>query len=464
MDKIAVVILAAGQGTRLKIEAPKPLVPLRGKKLLDYPLGLAMTFIQDRGGRIGLVLGHKKEEVKGHLNQHYQQANLSYAIQEQQLGTAHAIECFFKDCQWAKESEYTLVLCADTPLLTLDILNTLYERCQEAGLDGVAASFVTKNPKGYGRIERAPKGFRIIEEKDANDEIKRIQEVNSGLYLIKTSYLLHRLKGIEAKNAAKEFYLTDVFTPNAAVEALCFDQEQSFLGVNTLVQLTQAAQELNRRKCEALMLSGVFMENPESCVVHDDVCVGAESSIATQVQLLGQTKIGSGVSIEPGCIVKNSSLGDDIDLLAYSYLEEAKVAPGASVGPFARLRPGTQLDQKVKVGNFVEIKKAHLKAEAKVSHLSYVGDAEIGERTNLGCGFITCNYDGANKHFTKIGADCFIGSDSQTVAPVEIGQGSFVACSTTVTRSAPDESFIISRGRQETKPGLAKKFLKRKPS
>jgi bifunctional UDP-N-acetylglucosamine pyrophosphorylase / glucosamine-1-phosphate N-acetyltransferase len=461
VDKIGVVILAAGQGTRLKVEMAKPMVPLRGRRLVDYPLKAALDFLEATGpGRIGIVLGHKKEELRSYLDDNYAHVNLTFAIQAQQNGTADAIKAYLKDCSWAKDCEYTLVLCADTPLLTKDIFASLMSRMEGEKLQAIAASFETRKPTGYGRIVRGSPGFKIVEEKDATPQERNIQEVNSGLYLLKTEYLLSKIEGINSVNASGEFYLTDIFDEASRVEALCFDDELSFLGVNNLAQLATSGEVLNERKCLDLMLNGVFVTAPKQSYIEDDVKIGSGTIIAAGCSLSGKTTIAKNVVIENGAVIKDSEIDEGSQILAHSYLEQAKVGAMSSVGPFARLRPGTILHKKVKIGNFVETKKATLMDEAKVSHLSYVGDAEIGKRTNLGCGFITCNYDGANKHFTKIGDDCFVGSDSQIIAPVTIGDRSFIAAASTVTQSVQDESFVISRGKQTTKPGLAKKFLK----
>lgn len=461
MDKIGVVILAAGQGTRLKVDIAKPMAPLRGKKLIDYPLQTAIDFLRDEGpGRIGVVLGHKREEVQAYLEQSYKDQNLTYANQTQQNGTADAIKAYLRDCSWSNQCEYTLVLCADTPLLTQDIFKTLMKRIQDENLEAVAASFITPEPKGYGRILRHESGFKIVEEKDASPEQRKIQEVNSGLYLLKTQYLLNKIGSIGSNNASGEFYLTDIFSDSSRVEAICFEDEMSFLGVNNLAQLATSAEVLNQRKCMQIMLSGVFLLNPNQTYIEEDVQIGSGSSIAPGCSLIGKTQIAKNVVLETGVVIKDSRLDEGAQILAYSYIEQTQIGSKSSVGPFARLRAGTVLHQKVKIGNFVETKKATLHDEAKVSHLSYVGDAEIGKRSNLGCGFITCNYDGLNKHFTTIGEDCFIGSDTQVIAPVTIGDRSFVAAGSTVTQSVQAESFVISRGKQMTKPGLAKKFLK----
>jgi bifunctional UDP-N-acetylglucosamine pyrophosphorylase / glucosamine-1-phosphate N-acetyltransferase len=465
VDKLGIVILAAGQGTRLKLDVPKPLCPLRGRKLIDYVVDVSVVLGKRFAkSRIGAVVGHQRELVEEHLRTVHKSQSIDFAHQKMQLGTADAVRAYVDQCSWSKETDWTLIVCADTPCLDAELLFEAIDHTRSKRLQGCALSFKADTPKGYGRIVRGEKGFRIVEEKDASSEEKLITEVNSGVYFVQTSYLLEKLKSVDSKNKSGEFYLTDIFSIGSDVEALLLGDEKIFLGVNDLVQLAEANGILNRRKCMALMRSGVIIPTPETVHIDDEVEVGPESVIGSGSHLYGTTKLGRRVEIEPHCMIKSSQLDDGATLLAYSYLEQAHVGSRATVGPFARLRPGADLREKVKVGNFVEIKKAVLHAEAKVSHLSYVGDAEIGERSNIGCGFITCNYDGANKHFTKVGKDVFIGSDSQAVAPVEIGDGSFVACSSTITHSVEPGSFVISRGKQVTKPGMAKRFLKSKDS
>ena len=338
----------------------------------------------------------------------------------------------------------------------------MLELLKKENFDGVAASFVENNPTGYGRIVKTQKGFHIVEEKDATDEIRKITEVNSGLYLLKTSYLVEHLKAIDSKNKSGEFYLTDVFKDGFNVKAHCFPEGEIFLGVNTLQQLEMVEKALRKRKQKSFRENGVRFIDISHSYIDSDVEIGEGTVIYPNTFITGKTKIGKNVVIEMGAQITDSIIDDGARVLAYSILEQAHLRNNAAAGPFARLRPGADIGPEAKIGNFVEIKKSVLDRGVKVSHLSYVGDAFIGEETNIGCGFITCNYDGANKHVTKIGKNCFIGSDSQTVAPVEIGDDCFVASATTVNKSMPDGSFAISRGQQTTKEGMAKKFIKKK--
>jgi len=465
--ELGAVILAAGEGKRLKLNKPKPLAPCLDQCLVDFPIQELSKFftqinLKADEAQITAVVGHRKEEVIHYLSAKYQK--LTFATQEQQLGTGDALRAYFNSQENAKNFQYTFILCADTPVVRSSVLYKMYQHAQAEKLDGVAASFRENQPAGYGRILRNPSdaSFKIVEEKDASASEKAITEVNSGMYLVKTQFLIEQLKKINAQNNSNEFYLTDIFQWGEKVQALLFNEAQYFLGVNTLKQLEHAENALNQVLIDEHRENGVRFIQSATVRIDSQVEIGAGTVIYPQVSLRGRTKIGENCTIDQGAIIKSSELSAQVKVHAYSVLEEARVLSQAEVGPFARLRPQTHLKEKVKIGNFVEIKKSVLDAGVKVSHLSYVGDAFIGEETNIGCGFITCNYDGAQKHVTKIGKHCFIGSDSQTVAPVEIGDDCFVASSSTITKNMPSGSFAISRSPQITKENLAHRFIKKK--
>lgn len=459
---IGAVILAAGEGKRLKLRVPKPLAPCLDKCLVDFSLVELKKFFEKNNvnGSVTAVIGHQREMVKSYIQKSYPYVN--FAIQEKQLGTGDALKSYFASSEETKKFDYTLVLCADTPLITEEEMSNLFNVLRDKKLDAVAASFQEKNPFGYGRIVRGNKGFKIIEEKDADETVKKITEVNSGVYFMKTSYVVEHLKSLNSANKAGEFYLTDVFAQERNVEALEFASAKPFLGVNTLEQLAETESILREKIKKVHRNNGVRFIDFNNCYVDTDVEIGFGSVIYPGVHLTGKTVLQEDVVIEHGAIIKDSIVEKNARVLAYSVLESAVVRTKAQAGPFARLRPGADLGPESKIGNFVEIKKAVLEKGVKVSHLSYVGDAHIGEESNIGCGFITCNYDGVNKHVTKIGKNCFIGSDVQTIAPVEIGDDCFVAAASTVTHSMGNGSFAISRGKQVTKEGMASKFIKRK--
>lgn len=459
---IGAVILAAGEGKRLKLRAPKPLAPCLDKCLVDFSLVELKKFFEKNSivGSVTAVIGHQKEMVQTYIQKSY--PYVKYAIQEKQLGTGDALRSYFASSEETKKFDYTLVLCADTPLITEEEMSGMLKELQLKKLDAVAASFEESNPFGYGRIVRGNKGFKIIEEKDADEGMKKITEVNSGVYFMKTSYVVEHLKGLNSNNKAGEFYLTDVFGQDRNVEALKFPSAKPFLGVNTLEQLAEAESVLRTKIKTFHRSNGVRFIDFNNCYIDTEVEIGFGTVIYPGAHLTGKTVVQEDAVIEHGAILHDSLIEQGARVLAYSVLESAIVRTKAQAGPFARLRPGADLGPESKIGNFVEIKKSVLAKGVKVSHLSYVGDAFIGEESNIGCGFITCNYDGANKHVTKIGKNCFIGSDVQTIAPVEIGDDCFVAAASTVTHSMHDGAFAISRGKQITKEGMASKFIKKK--
>lgn len=461
-DSIGIALLAAGKGTRLKVDIAKPLLPMLGQVMMDFVVESIEGFLSEFSlkGHIGAVVGHQKEKVEQALSKY---SNVSTAWQKEQKGTADALKSYFNDTHEAWNKDYTLVICADTPLITSQLLIELYNRLKaDSTMNAVCATFETEDPTGYGRIVRADKGFKIVEHKDADEKTREIKEVNSGLYLIKTSYIKEHLDSIGSNNASNEFYLTDLFKEGENVYPVLFKDAVAFSGVNTLVQWQEVQKELQQRKLESLMLEGVFVHDLNSTYVDWSVQVGSGSEIYAGVSLLGSTKIADNVVIENNSFIKNSTVSSGAKILAMSHLEEAEVGSNAAIGPYARLRPKAQIGEESKIGNFVEIKKAILHKGVKVSHLSYVGDAEIGSESNIGCGFITCNYDGANKHKTNIGSGTFIGSDVQAIAPVNIGDKAFVAAGSTITNDVPDGGFAIARQKQATKPDMAKRFLKTK--
>ena len=462
-DSVGIVILAAGKGTRLKMDVAKALCPLRGKVLVDHVLENLEKFASaiEIEADMTMVVGHKKEEVQSCVEKNWPE--VSFAWQREQKGTAHALQCYFEQQAKAKDKTFTLVVCADTPLISEKEYMALQAGLEEdRAIDAVAAVFETSNPAGYGRIVAGDEGFEIVEEKDATEEQRKIKTVNSGLYLFKTSHILNHLKEVSNSNKSGEFYLPDLFKKRFRVKPVFFEDPSCFLGINNLAQLEQAEGVLNRKKVLNLQLNGARFINSSSCYIEDPVKVGQGTVVYPNVVMEGNVEIGENCVIEAGVVVKNSKIGDGSIILANSYLEEAVVEAQVKIGPMARIRPGSRLEKGCKIGNFVETKNAKLGKKVSVSHLSYVGDAEIGENTNLGCGFITCNYDGAQKHKTIIGKDCFIGSDSQMIAPIAIGDEVFVASGSTINQDIPSGGFGIARQRQTTKEGMAKKFLKKK--
>jgi bifunctional UDP-N-acetylglucosamine pyrophosphorylase/glucosamine-1-phosphate N-acetyltransferase len=415
--------------------------------------------------QVTAVLGHQKENMQAYLQTRY--PALNYVIQHEQKGTADAVRAYFTQTPSALDFAWTLIMCADTPLINAEVLNTLWQAALGESSAALAATFMVDDPSGYGRILREGAAikqgsFKIVEEKDASPDQRLIKEVNAGLYLVDTKLLHTHLQQINDQNKAHEFYLTDIFDGQHG-KAIPINNGMALLaGVNDMAQLATARAELRWQKIKSLQMAGVDIIDPATTYIDQEVEVEAEVVIHPGVHLEGKTVVKRGTVIEAGAVLKNMVVEEDVTIKAYCYLEDSRIMAKASVGPFAHLRPNSVVGPQAKVGNFVELKKATLLEGAKVSHLSYVGDAEIGRRTNIGCGFITCNYDGANKHFTKIGDDCFIGSDSQMIAPVELGDNCFVASGSTINKSMPANSFAISRGRQQTRVGEAEHFKAKK--
>jgi bifunctional UDP-N-acetylglucosamine pyrophosphorylase/glucosamine-1-phosphate N-acetyltransferase len=463
VESIGIVILAAGKGTRLKVTTPKVLIPLLGSPLIDHVIGCAENFtkLNNIQGNITIVVGHEAEQIRNHISE--KNSSIKFAVQKEQKGTADALKCYFESNTKNWDYNYTLVLCGDTPLLRhLDFTEMLNYLKNHPDTKGVAATFTAIDPTGYGRIDRGASGFDIIEEKDCNEFQKKISEVNSAVYLVRTAHIKEHLYKIESTNKAKEYYLTDLFKKDFDVAAMHFSAGTSFQGINTLNQLAQLEEYALGNKINSLLESGVRFIKPESAYIHNEVQIKEDTIIYPNVVIEGESLIGKNCLIESGVVLKNVRIADNCIILAYSYLENCEIQAGSSIGPMARIRPGSLIGTDSKIGNFVEIKKSVLAAGVKVSHLSYVGDAEIGENTNIGCGFITCNYDGANKHKTIIGKNSFIGSDCQMIAPVEIGDEAYIGSGSTINKNVPDGAFAIARERQVTKEGMARKFIKAK--
>ncbi len=451
----------------MKVETPKALAKAAGRPLIEYVIDSCLKFASESSlkAEVGLVVGHRRDLVDDWLHTYPQKEHLKTAWQKEQKGTADALKACFNDLPHFWNFDYTMVACADTPMIQATEFKILFEALKShPGCSGVAATFETSNPSGYGRIIHGNHGFHIVEEKDASEKERSIIEVNSGVYILHTKHIKEVLSSINNNNKSGEFYLTDLFQNKYEVKAVKFPSENPFLGINTMEQLAEVTSMLKERKLKQLMIDGVEFFNPQSVHIDHDVRIGKGSVIYPNVTLLGKTFVGDKVIIESGVFIRNSLIHDNCEILANSYLDECLVHEKATIGPMARLRPGTDVGPESKIGNFVEVKKSKLARGVKVSHLSYVGDAEIGENTNIGCGFITCNYDGVNKHKTKIGSNTFIGSDCQMIAPIEIGNDAFVAAGSTITKNVPDHSFGIARSPQVTKEGGAKRFLKIKKS
>ncbi|MFZ4856986.1 MAG: bifunctional UDP-N-acetylglucosamine diphosphorylase/glucosamine-1-phosphate N-acetyltransferase GlmU [Desulfuromonadaceae bacterium] len=451
MESLASVILAAGKGTRMKSGLIKVLHPVAGLPMIAWPVAAA----REAGSNpIVLVIGHQANAVQGVFRG---AADIRSAMQEEQLGTGHAVACAMDALAGFRGT--VLILCGDTPLLRAETLHNMlaYHRENEAAITVLTA--LMDDPFGYGRVVRDDSGrvIRIVEQKDATPEERDIREINSGIYCMDSAFLFGNIKGISNDNAQGEYYLTDLLAIAVRKGLTCLAlptaDADEIMGVNDRVQLARAGRILRGRINREHMLNGVTLIDPDQTYIDHGVTIGSDTTIHPGCRIGGGSIIGSGCEIEAAVSISDCRIGDDCHIKAASVLESSQLGEDVAVGPMAHLRPGTVLGNKVKIGNFVETKKILMGEGSKASHLTYLGDAEIGCDVNIGCGTITCNYDGVNKHRTVIGDDVFIGSDVQLVAPVTVGRNSLVAAGTTVTKDVPPDSLALSRVPQINKEG-----------
>jgi bifunctional UDP-N-acetylglucosamine pyrophosphorylase/glucosamine-1-phosphate N-acetyltransferase len=456
---LSAVVLCAGKGTRMKSDTAKVLHPLLGRPMCWYAIRLALEL---NARNVVAVVGHQAEAVKATLTQLFEGQPLAFALQEQQRGTGDAVNVARGALQGI--SAPVLILYGDVPLLTHETVQRLLTAFHESKGALAMVSCRPVSPKGYGRVVRDASGkvTQIVEEKDATAEQKKIGEINAGLYVADSAFLWSALSELTPKNAQGELYLTDIVAAAArsrgvtVVEADAAEVE----GVNDKAELAARAAVLQERINRRHMLAGVTLLHPPTTFIDDAVEIGPDTVIGPFVTLGAGCEIGANVSIGQGCVLRRATVGDGTRIEPYSVVDETEVDPNCVVGPFARCRPGTRLEEGVHVGNFVETKKAHLRRGTKANHLSYLGDAEVGSNCNIGAGTITCNYDGVNKHLTTLGNNVFIGSDSQLVAPVTVGDGAFVAAGSTITQDVPKDALALSRAQQVTKEGWAEKRRK----
>jgi bifunctional UDP-N-acetylglucosamine pyrophosphorylase/glucosamine-1-phosphate N-acetyltransferase len=443
---VQVVILAAGQGKRMHSNLPKVLHPVAGKALALHVVDTARELGAEK---LVVVYGHGGEVVRSTLDS----ADIFWAKQEPQLGTGHAVAQALPEISGTGQ---TLVLYGDVPLTKASTL----KRLLQAGRDGLSILTVQlANPAGYGRIVRDAAGNvqRIVEEKDATAEEKAIREVNTGIMAIPSARLADWLGNLSNNNAQGEYYLTDIVALAVAegmpVRTAHPDGEWEVLGVNSKVQLAELERVHQRNVADAMLVGGVRLADPDRIDVRGEVSYGRDVSIDVGCVFEGKVELGDAVEIGPYCVLKNVKVGAGSRIAAFCHFEDAVIGPDGVLGPYARLRPGTELGAEVHIGNFVEIKNSKIAAQSKANHLAYIGDAEIGQRVNVGAGTITCNYDGANKHKTIIEDDVFIGSDTQLVAPVTVGRGATLGAGTTLTKNAPPDALTVSRAKQMTLAG-----------
>jgi bifunctional UDP-N-acetylglucosamine pyrophosphorylase / glucosamine-1-phosphate N-acetyltransferase len=453
---LAAIVLCAGKGTRMKSEKAKLLHPLLGHPLCWYPIRRALEL---GVSRIVAVLGHQAVEVRAALEQDFPGQPLRFALQTEQKGSGDAARS--ARSQLNDYSGPILILNGDLPLIQVASLQALLDAYRKFKAVLAIATAMFPDPTGYGRVVRSGQRIlRIVEEKDSTAKQKKIRECNAGIYLAESGFLWDALEKIRSDNAQQELYLTDLVGLAARkkkVSSYSITAEEA-AGVNDRAELAACAKVLQSRINDGWMKAGVTVFDPKTAYIAEGIEIGPDSEIGPSVSILGQSRIGHGVSLGQGAVVNNSEIGDQTKILAYSVIDGAKIGRECSVGPFARLRPGSELEAQVHLGNFVETKKAHLGKGSKANHLSYLGDAEIGAGVNVGAGTITCNYDGTHKHQTVIGDGVFVGSDTQFVAPVRVGDGAYIAAGTTVTEDVPPLSLTLSRSPQVIKEGwVAKK-------
>lgn len=444
--KLTIIILAAGQGTRMKSALPKVLHPLAGKPLLEHVIDTARCL---NPARIIVVYGHGGEQVPAVLAGD----DLIWVEQAQQLGTGHAVEQAMPEVE---PDSTVLVLYGDVPLVRTDTLAELVRLGHEGfGLLTVHLA----DPAGYGRIVRDEHGAvsAIVEDRDASEHERQITEINTGMLATPAAKLQQWLARLENRNSQQEYYLTDTVAMAVAegipVQTTHPDNEYEVAGVNSRAQLVELERHYQWQQADRLLAGGATVIDPARLDVRGEVRCGLDVTIDVNVVLLGKVEIGNNVRIGPGCVISDTTIADDVEIRAMSVIEQARIGPGAIIGPFARLRPGTELAGGAHVGNFVEIKNSRIGEGSKINHLSYIGDTTMGSQVNIGAGTITCNYDGANKHRTLIGDRAFIGSDSQLVAPVEVGEDATLGAGTTLTADAPAGELTLSRAKQKTVSG-----------
>jgi bifunctional UDP-N-acetylglucosamine pyrophosphorylase/glucosamine-1-phosphate N-acetyltransferase len=445
MTDLHIVILAAGKGTRMKSSLPKVLHRVGGLPLIEHVIRTAESL---KPASITVVVGHQSDAVRAALSR---RSTLQFVVQEPQLGTAHAL---LTTERLLGEKTGTLVLLSgDVPLLSANTLKKLADRHERSGVPVTVVTAVVDDATGYGRIVRSgEKIARIVEHRDATDEQRAIQEINSGIYAFALEGLFDALKNIAAENAQREYYLPDVIAlyrgRGHGVEGLIVADVDEIRGINSRAELAAVGRVVRDRKNAELMAAGVTIEDPATTYIDPGVRIGADTVVHPGVSIEGSTTIGSGCEIHSGVRIVDSTIGDRVTVNNHCVITDSALAPDVHVGPFAHLRAGAVVSDGARVGNFVELKKTTLGPGSKAMHLAYLGDAQIGSKVNIGAGTITCNYDGVKKNQTTIEDGAFIGSDSQLVAPVTIGKGAYVGSGTTVREDVPEGSLAVSAGKQ----------------
>ena len=442
------VILAAGMGTRMKSKMPKVLHKVCGKPLSKWVIDASEPAGADK---VCAVVGHKAETVKEVLGD-----VCEFALQAEQKGTGHAVMQAIDVIKNSKGE--VVILNGDTPLITAETINKAIEYHKNNGNQATVITAILDDATGYGRIVRDNDGsvLKIVEQKDASKEEKKINEVNSGMYVFDAQSLVYALDKITPNNAQGEYYLTDtleiLLSVGKKIGGYAISDNDEIRGINDRVQLNEAEKIMQKRINEYHMRNGVTMRNPESVYIEDGVEIGNDTEICQNVTIKSGTKIGSDCVIGSGSMLDRAVIHDGVDVLS-SVILESEVDEGTHVGPFAYIRPNCHVGKEVKVGDFVELKNSNIDDGTKISHLTYIGDSDVGKRVNFGCGTVTCNYDGKKKYRTTIGDDCFVGCNTNFVSPINVGDGVYIAAGSTITEDIPENSLSIARARQVNKEG-----------
>ena len=449
-----VVILAAGQGTRMRSSIPKVLHPIAGRSMIERVMQTAEAISPET---VTVIVGHQADMVRAELGNI---PNVTFAIQEPQLGTAHALRQ--AESLLSGRLGTLVLLLGDVPLLIRQTLMRLVDTHRGSGAAATVVTATVERPYGYGRIVRTRgRVARIVEERDASPAQRQITEINSGIYAFDLAPLFEALRSIASQNVQGEYYLTDLIAiyrrRKLPVETLLVDNPQEIRGINSRSELAEVSRLVRQNKNEELMAAGVTFIDPATTYIDPDAEIAADTVIHPGVIIEGHTRIGSACEIQAYVRISDSQIGDRVTINSFSLIAGAHVATGAALGPFAHLRPGATVGEGAKVGNFVELKNTTLGPRSKVNHLSYLGDATVGADVNVGAGTITCNYDGVGKHKTVIGDGAFIGSDSQLIAPVTVGKGAYVGAGSSITEDVPAGALGIARGRQSNVEGWAER-------
>ena len=449
-----IVILAAGQGTRMRSSIPKVLHPIAGRSMIERVMQTAEAISPET---VTVIVGHQADMVRAELGDI---PNIAFALQEPQLGTAHALRQ--AESLLSGRLGTLVLLSGDVPLLSRQTLMRLVDTHRGSGAAATVVTATVERPYGYGRIVRTRgRVARIVEERDASPAQRQITEINSGIYAFDLAPLFEALRSIASQNVQGEYYLTDLIAiyrrRKLTVETLLVDNPQEIRGINSRSELAEVSRLVRQNKNEELMAAGVTFIDPATTYIDPDAEIAPDTVIHPGVIIEGRTTIGSACEIQAYVRISDSQIGDRVTINSFSLISGAHVAAGAALGPFAHLRPGATVGEGAKVGNFVELKNTNLGPRSKVNHLSYLGDATVGADVNVGAGTITCNYDGVGKHKTVIGDGAFIGSDSQLIAPVTVGKGAYVGAGSSITEDVPAGALGIARGRQSNVEGWAER-------